>query len=293
MRFLFIFLICSSAFSQNPPDSEIFLFKINSEENKLEISEGTNISENKGYDNQPSFYNNELLIFAKTRNNGTDIAGFGTKDSREFWISQTGGGGEYSPQRIPGTNDVAAVRLDTTGLQRLYRYDWKTGESSVLIPDLKVGYFAFHNENQILAAVLTDSLMDLMSYNLDNNKSKKILAGVGRSLHQVPNTNSMSYTIPGKDGKSLDLYLLDLKKQDPESFYLCTLPEGVSDYTWLDENRIILGQDNKIYLYDSLNNSKWIAVADLSEYNLKNISRITVNQNGTLLALAAELVSEE
>lgn len=293
MKWLLFFLISFPVFAQKAPNTEIFLFDITASSDSVVVDKGKNISENEGYDNQPSFYSENDLLYARTRNGQTDIARYSLNDSQTSWISNTAGGGEYSPTNIPGTKNVAAVRLDTTGLQRLYKYNWESGDSSELLKDSKVGYFAFYNEELLLTSVLSENGMNLVLNNLNNKTSDTLVKQVGRSLHKVPQTNSMSYTMMNEEGTKLDLYLLDLDAEEPSSFYLCTLPEGVSDYIWLDANRILLGKGNKLMMYDILGKSKWETIADLSEYALDNITRLAVNKEITKLALAADAVEKK
>lgn len=292
MKFLFLFLFSFSVLAQSPPETEIFLFDIQSENGVLNLRNGRNITKNPGYDNQPTFYTNDQLVFSKTRNKQTDIGGFDIQNGKQFWVNNTFVGSEYSPQRIPGTQDVAAVRLDTTGLQLLYRYSWEKEESTVLLPNLKVGYFSFYDENLLLTAVLTENAMDLILNDLNSKTSTTLVKKIGRSLHKVPGSNSMSYTILNENG-NFDVYLLDFTKENPESFFLCALPEGVQDYTWLNENKILLGKGDQIYLYDILNGSQWTAIADLKEHKLNNITRITTNEKGDKLAIAAEILQSK
>tara|TARA_R100001369_G_scaffold29172_4_gene52644 strand:- start:135090 stop:135971 length:882 start_codon:yes stop_codon:yes gene_type:complete len=290
MKLFILLLFCFPVLAQNDANTEVFLFDINKENQKIIIENGENISQNLGYDNQPSFYSRDTLIFSKTRKNQTDITGISLKDSNSFWINNSNVGSEYSPQRIPGTMDIAAVRLDTTGLQLLYKYNWKTGVSSVLVPQLKVGYFAFLNKERLIAAVLNDTAMDLMLYDLGKDTSKLLVNNVGRSIHKVPGIHSMSYTVVNEN-KNLDLYILDLKGEEPKSYFLVALPIGTQDYAWLDENRILLGSGSKLFLYDILGESEWTVIADLSEYQLENITRVAVNTDATKLALAADLLT--
>ena len=291
MKFLILFLFGFSVLAQNVVNTEIYVFDINKNDQEVLIDNGKNISQNPGYDNQPSFFSGDTLVFSKSRENQTDISGYSLKDSVSFWKSNTPVGSEYSPQRIPETEHLAAVRLDTTGLQLLYKYDGETGESSVLLPDLKVGYFAFLNSDRILSAVLNDSAMDLVLYNLENNSSKLLVSNVGRSIHKVPGINSMSYTVVNEQ-KNLDLYILDLDKPEHKSYFLVTLPEGTQDYAWLDKNRILLGKGSQLFLYDLLGVSEWTPIADLSEKQLQNITRLAVNSDATKLALAAENIAK-
>lgn len=291
MKFLFVFLMTAPLFAQEDINNEIFLFSISSLDS-LVIENGINISKNQGYDNQPSFYSSDTLIYTGTRKDQTDIAGYSIINDKKFWLSATKMGSEYSPQRIPQSRDVAAVRLDTTGLQLLYRYRQKTGESRVLLPDLKVGYFFYYNENTLVTAVLSGTGMDLVINDIISGKSRVLIKNIGRSIHKVPQSKYLSYTI-ANDENNMDLYIMDLEKEEPESFFLCTLPDGVQDYAWLDQNRIILGKETILLVYDMLGKNEWTAVKDLAEYGLKNITRLSVNKEQNSLVFSAEVEIEE
>ena len=286
MKYLFAFLIFTPLFAQENINNEIFLFNLSPK--NLTVENGLNITNNPGYDNQPAFYSLDTLIYSGTRNGQTDIAGYSISNSEQFWFSETRIGSEYSPQRIPNSLDVAAVRLDTTGLQLLYKYDISTGHSRVLLPELKVGYFFFNNETTLVTAVLSGTGMDLVINDLSSGSSEILIENIGRSIHKVPQSNYMSYTIRNEQN-DLDLYLLDLEKEKPESFFLCTLPPGVQDYAWLDQNKIILGKGTELFVYDMLGDSEWTAITDLADYGLKNISRISINETGNKIALVAEI----
>src|SRR5690606_6784219 len=90
MKCFFLILFSFSVFAQDPPDTEIFLFDIISEKDEsLKFENGKNISNNEGYDNQPSFYSENILLYSGTRNGQTDIAAIDLKDFRNFWVSNT------------------------------------------------------------------------------------------------------------------------------------------------------------------------------------------------------------
>lgn len=287
MKYFFLILLYFPVIAQNPPNTDIFLFDISKNNNSFKVENGKNISKNPGYDNQPSFYSNDLLIYAKTRGGQTDISGYELDTKNESWLSNTGQGSEYSPKHIPTTNKIAAVRLDTTGLQRLYQYEPETRENRILLPELKVGYFAFFDENRLITAVLTDSGMDLVLNDLEEGISRTLASNAGRSLYKIPGTGFMSYTVINEE-KELDLYLMEINEGEPASYFVCTLPVGVQDYAWLDRDRILIGEGEKLYLYDTLSLPEWTEVADLSEYNLRNITRIAISEDGSRMAFAAE-----
>jgi hypothetical protein len=282
-RLLFI-LIPVLSFSQT--NTEVFIAEIENAEESYNITEIKNISKNKGYDNQPSFYSNTQIIYTGNNNGQTDIFEFNTHTNKKKQLNKTTSGGEYSPQRIPKTNDIAAVRLDTTGLQRLYKYDYETGDSSLLIHNLKVGYYTFYNATTIVSAVLNDNHLDLVVSDVTHKTNDTISSFVGRTICKVPNTDNISYSVLNED-KNQDIYLLDMKTL--ESFFVCELPIGVEDFTWIDENKILIGSNSSLFVYDLFGSQKWEEVINLKTYKIKNITRLAVSPSKNKIAIVAEV----
>ena len=106
-------------------NSELYLFDMRYENGKLQLSNKKNISINAGYDNQPSFYDNNTILFASERNGQTDIKEYKIASDKFTKLTETDFGSEYSPQRMPDSKNISAVRLDTSGLQRIYEYNLK------------------------------------------------------------------------------------------------------------------------------------------------------------------------
>ena len=133
-----LFLSTSLGFSQT--DVDVFVMDFTLDDQVMNISGLKNISNNPGYDSQPFFTNNKQLLYAGTQNGQTDIVMYDLTTNTSNVINTTTPGGEYSPKQIPGSKDIAAVRLDTNGLQRLYSYnqtDIPRGASRMLLDTLE------------------------------------------------------------------------------------------------------------------------------------------------------------
>ena len=285
-KLLFLFTFTTTFFTFSQENTEVFVFDISHSYEGLELLNGRNISNNEGYDNQPSFLSNESVVFAGNNNGQTDISEYNLASSLQKWINSKTEGGEYSPQKFPSNSDVAAVRLDTDGMQRLYRYDNKNGNSTEIIKDLQVAYFAFYNDKTMLATVLNSDKLDLVMIDLSSKSVDTMFYNAGRSLQKVPQTNSMSYSLVNDEG-NLDLYLLDMKTF--ESFFVSELPIGIQDYVWINDTQILVGSGSRLYMYDTLGGSEWNRVASVEEYGIQNISRMAISPNGKKLALVAEI----
>jgi Tol biopolymer transport system component len=266
-------------------NTEVFVFDIAPSYTGIELLNVRNVSNNEGYDNQPSFISNEALVFAGNNNGQIDISEYDFNTKLKRWVNAETEGGEYSPQKFPSSTDVAAVRLDKDGKQRLYRYSAKTGESSVILEDLQVAYFAFYNDQKILATVLNNEKLDLVMIDLQLKSVDTLFSDAGRSIQKVPKSKSISYTLIN-ESKKLDLYVLDINSG--ESYFICELPTGVQDYVWLNDTQVLVGMNSTLYLYDTLGEAEWNKVASVSEFGIKNISRMAISPNGKKLALVGE-----
>ena len=125
-----------------------------------QIAQLKNLSQNAGYDNQPSFWSENELLYASTRNGQTDVVRHHLATNKKEWRCATAIGSEYSPLRIPEREAFSAIRLDTTGRQRLYRYA-SNGIIDLVHPMLKIGYQLWVDANNLLCTVLIENRMDL------------------------------------------------------------------------------------------------------------------------------------
>ena len=281
--FLLTLFILQLSFAQQ--NTEVYIFDISPSYSGMELLNARNVSNNEGYDNQPSFISNETLVFAGNNNGQTDISEYNLNSKIKTWVNQETEGGEYSPQKFPSSNDIAAVRLDKNGKQRLYRYDSETGKPSEIIEDLEVAYFAFYNDDLILATVLADDKLDLVMINLTNKTVETLFRNAGRTLQRIPKTDYMSYSLINED-RNLDVYMLDMNSK--ENYFVSELPIGIQYYVWINDTQILVGSGNKLYMYDTLGEPEWNRVASLEDYGIKNITRMAISPNGKKIALVVE-----
>ncbi|WP_445385339.1 hypothetical protein ACT6NV_00555 [Robiginitalea sp. IMCC44478] len=223
-------------------ESEIYLAGLEIREGVIRLDKPINISNNAGYDNQPSFLNEGELLYSRTRNGQTDIARYTISDSLLSWVTNTPVGSEYSPLKIPHRNAVSAIRLDTSGLQRLYSYKLSSGKSKVLLEDQKVGYHLWYSKDLLVCTVLTGEGMNLVVANLKDHTVYTFQKGVGRSLQRIPGSDRISYTAV-ENGQLL------LKSMDPRSGAtdpIVQLPEGSQDICWLPDGQLLCGYQNML-----------------------------------------------
>ena len=264
--------------------TEVYLFELTLTQTGYELSAPLNISDNEGYDNQPSFTKDgKAVLFSSSRNGQTDILWYDIETGTKKWITDTPGS-EYSPVLMPGEKYISAVRLDPDGLQLLYRYSIKDGSSEPLFEDLVVGYYTWFSENTVFSFVLGEP-QTLQVSNIENKHTTVLAENPGRSIHHIPSSNHISFI----DKNNADKWLIksiSTDKEYPIEFIGETLSQ-VEDMVWLDNETILMGKESQLFIFKTQSKSKqWNLVADLSNYDISGISRLAF-KNGKLALVAS------
>ncbi|MFK7749573.1 MAG: DUF6265 family protein [Kordia sp.] len=280
---LLVIMIPLAVFCQS--DTEVYLFDLSTENNQIQLTNGKNISNNEGYDNQPSFQYENTILFASTRNGQTDVISYATDSGKKRWLTDTKQGSEYSPTSIPTTKDFSAIRLDTTGLQYLYRY--RSGKGKALLKDLVIGYHVWNSRN-ILVSFVLDEPHRLVVSNFKKNTHLTMDTNIGRSLHNIPNSKLVSYI--SKKNATWEIRSLDTKTGETKKI-ANTVP-NVEDMCWLADGTILMGKGKALYRFDPKKDTEWKIVKLFDKENFDNITRITANKRNNSLVLVAEKEKE-
>ncbi len=281
-KIILLLFVTSISFAQT--NTEVYLYNLSNTNSSFKITTGINISNNPGYDSQPYFYSKKSIVFSSTRNKQTDIAKYNIETRDIKFINDTPNGGEYSPQRIPKSKNISAVRLDTNGLQRFYKYDSKTGTSKEIIADLKVAYPMWYKKNTVINVVIAGDALDLIITKMKSNEHTTIQKKVGRSLHKIPNSKLVSYISKAKDTWEVR----SLNPKTGETKLIINLIHKKEDVCWLPNGTLLLANGSALMKFTPETDSGWSIFHKFSERKHKNISRIIVNKKGSKLALVSE-----
>lgn len=285
-QYIALLLLLSLSLTFAQPNTDIFLFDISSNGSSISVENGQNISNNEGYDNQPSFMNDRYILFSSTRDGQTDIAKYDTRYGSKTWLNFTEGG-EYTPLKVPNKNQVSAVRLDPDGKQRLYAYDRSDTKSTELIADLVVAYYTWYNEDIIVSAVIEGEQLNLFTSNIKDQTNRKYATQVGRSFHKIPNSNLVSFISKENDTWQIK----SLNPLTGETKLIANTLQGVEDICWLDSKTLLSGKDSVLYKLRLQRDNNWKEVQDLSANGIAKITRLSVNPESTQLLIAGELIA--
>lgn len=281
MKFLiltFLLGLCAAASAQ-----EIYLLDFSIIGDKVFISRVRNISNNPGYDNQPSFTTDgNSVLYAASRNGQTDILRYDIADSSKHWVTNTAGS-EYSPIALENGSGITAVKLDKNGFQRLWKFSNDGTDSSLVHPDLKIGYHLWLTSQKLACFVLdTDTSNSLNIVDLPTNQRQLLSSKPGRCIKGIPNQNAFSF-VDKSDTAAWHINSYDLGSGQTKK--IITTPKGSEDYCWTLAGNLLIASGPQIYWYSPSQHTGWVPIANLYSYGISKISRMAINDQLTQLAI--------
>jgi hypothetical protein len=270
--------------------SEILLFDIRVSNGQVLLSNGTNITNHKGYDNQPFFHPSRPIIYYSSFDDSgrSDIKyyDYERKETKNFTLTRER---EYSPTVTPDGNFISCIIQRDNGAQDLAKYPINGGKPQILINHLKIGYHAWAGDDKLLLFVLDDSIHNsLHYYYLSKDADTVIAENIGRSLHKIPSQNAMSFVQKVSEKQSI------VKKLDMNtgviSTIVATLP-GQDQLTWLQNGLMLMGDGNKLYFhqespFQETKDKGWQPITIKTGGSmLKGVTRLATNSANDKLAL--------
>ena len=262
------------------PATEVYLFDLEKTKDGYAMSNPVNVSDNPGYDNQPSFSRdgNTLLFTSWQSDEQTDIIRYNIREQSKIRFTETDGS-EYSPTESFNGDLISTIILERDGRQLLWSYHRTTAEPNVLVEDLVIGYHCWYDENTLFSFVLGEPAT-LQKNDLLTGKNTVIDEKIGRSLHRIPGKRAISYISKATDEWKVMAYQ---PKSGQQSVIAATLPQ-VEDMAWTPEGTMIMGKDRELF-FRKFNDRSWSLLTDLAPLGLSGITRVAVSPNGKHLAV--------
>lgn len=281
-----IYLLGLFQLSLAQPNTEVYLFDLKKKGKTFVVSNPRNISANQGYDNQPSFLpNGSAILFTSTQPDGqTDIIKYTIASKQKTKLTSTTGGSEYSPTVMPNNTHFSAILLEKDGRQLLWKYPLTGGKGEIAVPDLKIGYHCWYDQNTLFSFVLGDQFT-LQKSSLSTGKNEIMASDIGRSLHRIPKQEAISYIQKHKDKPWV---IQSLNPISGETSSIIETLEKSEDMAWTPKGIILMGKGDELFKFDPKRDTTWVKIASLSNYGLKGITRLAISPKGNKVVLVVE-----
>ncbi len=285
----FAFCLLPSAFlAQTPPPStEVFLAPLVWTNSSVTVGPPVNITNNPGYDNQPSFLpDSSAVLFASNRDGKqNDIYKYDIASKQVIQLTKTAEN-EYSP--LVALDGKSFLTVHGTE-QSIFRYDMDGGNPRLAYQhgSLLIGYHVWTTPTEVAAFILAASPtpQSLQVINTTTGKGEVIETNTGRSLLRRVGYDTISFVSKTDPQKWM------IKQFDIKTHAVTTITETVprsEDLTWLPDGRIVMASGSKLFVWQT-GATAWAELADLTAAGIKRITRLSASRDGKHLAIVGEL----
>ena len=303
-KHLLFLLIAAGTNVQTPqPAPEVFVTTFASASGKVTLGKPTNISNNPGYDNQPSFTpDGKAVLFTSVRGDrkpdpgnaaqtGSDIYRYDLASGQLSQVTSTSES-EYSPTHM-GDGHISVIQVEPDGTQRLWKFPLAGGKPQVILSEVRrVGYHAWADSGTLALFVLgapgTREPATLQLASVASGKSEIVASNVGRSILKIPGGGISFVHTETVDGSTR----VTVKELDPATRRMTALVqvmEGAAgpDLAWTPDGMLLAAHAGKLYGWRR-GDTAFAVVADLESLGLRGVTRMAVSPSGDRLALVAQ-----
>ncbi|MEP6763768.1 MAG: M20/M25/M40 family metallo-hydrolase [Gemmatimonadaceae bacterium] len=267
-----------------PPSTDVYLVPLTLSAALPKVGAPLNVTHRDGYDNQPMFAtDSRSLYYTSTRADAqADIYRYNFSTGLAVPVHQTRES-EYSAFPTAGDSAITVIRVEADSTQRLWKMPTSDVAPSVMFPNVKpVGYFA-QADDSTWALFVLGSPATLQIAHTTRSSTDTVARNIGRSLHRIPGTTSVSYVQKGSTGWFVMSYNPNTKRADT---LVRTVSDKSEDVVWADSTTLLSASGAKLYAWKR-GTTTWTEVGDFGYAALDTITRLSVSRNGQWLALAA------
>jgi WD40 repeat protein len=185
---------------------------------------------------------------------------------------------------LPGDKYFTVVRVEEDSTQRIWKINRRTAKSEMHIKNIdSVGYYCEVDKNRYAMFLVTEP-STLIIAGLADKTGRYVDSNIGRCIRKIPGENAICYlTKEGDDAwhiKKLDLATNNIS-------LITKIPAGSEDFAWTSDGNLFMAKNSTLYYYDYMKTNKWYEFADMQDYGVDNIYRLTFSHDGKWLAFVA------
>ena len=289
-------LLTSYACYAQLPDCDIWLLNMKDSAGKISFSHPDNISNRKGYNNQPVFSpDGKYILYTSQRDSSSQTHIFKyvikTKTTTQFTKTATS---EYSPAFMRDGKNISVVMVEKDSVQRLWRIPTKGGVPSLIMKDVdSIGYYCWMNKDSVALFILTNP-STLQVVNIKTQHPFIVAKNIGRCIQPVPSYKGIGWekvwvftekTSAGKSKLKSLFYNLNSKLKTDSWCSICTLPSEAEDFV-ISRAGIFAAKGSKIYKIEDETNA-WNEIADFANFGISNITRLAISPDGKKMAVVS------
>jgi ketosteroid isomerase-like protein len=272
-------------------DVDVWVGDLAWQDGRLVTSNLVNISQRRGYDNQPAFFpDQKTLAYTTWVGEETNIVLYDLATGTATQLPEAKG---FSP-----TPTADGKQLMVLHQGRVELHDLAGKLVRPLTETRDAGYFS-RVDDRIWALFLNDAERRVVIYDAKKKMLETMSTGVITPLYRVPNERAFTFVAetpfssdPAVSANldpatiQLELRKLDLARHRVDT--LATIPfPATGHHVWTAHHTVLMASAGTIHEWSPAAPERWTAVAKFEDAELQGISRIVLSPRGDRIALVS------
>lgn len=266
-------------------ETEVWVGSLDLHDGRFAVSDLQNISNHRGYDNQPSFLPDGQSLLFTTEAVNLDETGLGVhavrydlRTGKSTPLPQAKG---FSPTP---TADGQIMLLRQGGV---WLHDARGRLVRALTATKEAGYFnRFEDESWVL--FMNDKDRRIVLYDPRTHALETMITGAITAPYRVPGERAVTFVTQAEQTRTLHRLDLDEKSADKRVTTLATIPFPTGGHhVWTPRGTIFIASGPAIHEWDPRRPSEWPVVHRFDSPDLQGITRIALNAAADRIAIVS------
>ena len=265
---IIIFIFFTNTISAQLPDTDLWLFKIKTEDKKLILGEGKNITSRKGYDSQPSFTpDNKSILYVSIRDDKqADVYRYDLGKEQSFQLTKTKES-EYSPSYTPDGKTISCVVVEADSVQRLWLYNLDGAVNKCYNKEIdSIGYYSWLSNDTLLYYKLTEPHSLRMF--IETGKADKWICNHPCRAFKYLGENLFLYGLKDSVSVQYRIYNPVIRRSDEYANH----KSKSEDFIWHKQYGLIKSEGAQLLWFNGLDKI-WELMFDFAPKGIKKITR--------------------
>jgi len=266
-------------------DTEVWVGKLDLRDGGFAAAELQNISNHRGYDNQPSFLPDGASLLFTTEASSLDETGLGVHAVRYDFAT-----GKSTPLPLArgfSPTPAADGRIMVLRQGGVWLHDARGKLLRALTDTKEAGYFQrFEDDSWVL--FMNDKDRRIVLYDPASHALETMITGAITAPYRVPGERAVTFVVQDvvHEKETLTLHRLDVDEKRVTT--LATIPfKTGGHHVWTPRKTIFIASGPEIREWDPQKPDAWPVVQRFSEPDLQGITRIALSPTSDRVALVS------
>jgi hypothetical protein len=262
-------------------ETEVWAGSLDLRDGSFAVSDLKNISNHRGYDNQPSFLPDGRSLLFTTEAVNLDETGLGVHAVR--YDLATGKSTPLPQARGFSPTPTADGRIMVLREGGVWLHDARGKLLRALTKTTQAGYFnRFEDETWVL--FMNDKDRRIVLYDPKTHALETMITGAITAPYRVPGERAVTFVVQSEDTRTL--HRLDVDAKRVSTLATIPFPTG-GHHVWTPRGTLFMASGPTIHEWDPRNSSEWPIVHRFDSPDLQGITRIALNAAADRIALVS------